>query len=149
MNIDAKILNKILAIWIQSSGIYPWEARIIQHGKVRFILGEQESFNIHKSINMIYDIWYTTLTNSRLKSYDHLNRFRKRFWQNSTSIYKNSPQSGYQENICCCSCCLVTKSCSTLVTPMEYSPPFLCPWDFPGKYTGVSHHFLLQGIFPN
>ena len=23
----------------------------------------------------------------------------------------------------------------------------LCPWDFPGKNTGVSCHFLLQGIF--
>ena len=25
---------------------------------------------------------------------------------------------------------------------------FLCPWDFPGKDTGVGCHFLLQGIFP-
>ena len=25
---------------------------------------------------------------------------------------------------------------------------FLCPWDFPGKNTGVGCHFLLQGIFP-
>ena len=25
---------------------------------------------------------------------------------------------------------------------------FLCSWDFPGKNTGVSCHFLLQGIFP-
>ena len=25
----------------------------------------------------------------------------------------------------------------------------LCPWDFPGKSTGVGCHFLLQGIFPN
>ena len=24
----------------------------------------------------------------------------------------------------------------------------LCPWDFPGKVTGVGCHFLLQGIFP-
>ena len=23
-----------------------------------------------------------------------------------------------------------------------------CPWDFPGKNTGVGSHFLLQGIFP-
>ena len=28
-------------------------------------------------------------------------------------------------------------------------PPglYLCPWDFPGKKTGVGCHFLLQGIF--
>ena len=25
---------------------------------------------------------------------------------------------------------------------------FFCPWDFPGKNTGVGCHFLLQGIFP-
>ena len=24
----------------------------------------------------------------------------------------------------------------------------LCPWEFPGKYTGVDCRFLLQGIFP-
>ena len=24
----------------------------------------------------------------------------------------------------------------------------LCPWDFPGKNTGMGWHFLLQGIFP-
>ena len=26
---------------------------------------------------------------------------------------------------------------------------FLCPWDFPGKNTGVGCHFLLQGVFPS
>ena len=25
----------------------------------------------------------------------------------------------------------------------------LCPWDFPGKNTGVGSYFLLQGIFPS
>ena len=40
-------------------------------------------------------------------------------------------------------------SCSlTLCNPMDCSPPgFLCPWDSPGKNTGVGCHFLLQGIF--
>ena len=27
-------------------------------------------------------------------------------------------------------------------------PMLLCPWDFPGKNTGVGCHFLLQGIVP-
>ena len=32
--------------------------------------------------------------------------------------------------------------------PMDCSlPSLLCPWDFPGKNTGVGCHFLLQGIF--
>ena len=29
-----------------------------------------------------------------------------------------------------------------------YPTRFLCPWDFPGKNTGVGCHFLLQEIFP-
>ena len=28
------------------------------------------------------------------------------------------------------------------------STRLLCPWDFPGKGTGVGFHFLLQEIFP-
>ena len=28
------------------------------------------------------------------------------------------------------------------------STRLLCPWNFPGKNTGVGCHFLLQGIFP-
>ena len=42
---------------------------------------------------------------------------------------------------------LVAKSCPTLVTPWTHARLF-CPWDFPGKKTGVGCHFLLQGIFP-
>ena len=35
------------------------------------------------------------------------------------------------------------------VTPWTVQPARLfCPWDFPGKDTGVGCHFLLQGIFP-
>ena len=45
----------------------------------------------------------------------------------------------------CWPCYLVTKSCSTVCNPMDYR--LLCPWDFPGKDTGVSCHSLLQEIF--
>ena len=47
---------------------------------------------------------------------------------------------------CLCACSIVSNS----LRPHRLSPPssFLCPWDFPGKNTGVSCHFLLQGIFP-
>ena len=39
--------------------------------------------------------------------------------------------------------------CLTLCDPMDSSlPGSSCPWDFPGKNTGVGFHFLLQGIFP-
>ena len=37
---------------------------------------------------------------------------------------------------------------SNSVTTQTIQPTkFLCPWNFPGKITGVCCHFLLQGIF--
>ena len=43
---------------------------------------------------------------------------------------------------------LVVQSCPTLCNPMNCSPQFFCPWNSPGKDTGVGGHSLLQGIFP-
>ena len=41
------------------------------------------------------------------------------------------------------------QSCPTLCNPRDGSPPgSLCPWDSPGKNTGVGSHSLRQGIFP-
>ena len=43
----------------------------------------------------------------------------------------------------------VAKLCLTLLRPHGLQPTMLlCPWDFPGKNTGVGCHSLLQGIFP-
>ena len=47
------------------------------------------------------------------------------------------------------SCCLVAKLCLALLWLHGLqSAMFLCPWDFPGKNTGVGCHFILQKIFP-
>ena len=51
----------------------------------------------------------------------------------------------FQCGLCVCMCSVVSDS----FQPHELQPPgHPCPWDSPGKNTGVSFHFLPEGIFP-
>ena len=46
--------------------------------------------------------------------------------------------------VCVCVCSVVSYSLSLWII----ATMLLCPWNFPGKNTGVGGNFLLQGIFP-
>ena len=65
-------------------------------------------------------------------------------------VCENALYSCKHSCVCVCVCVCVCESLicvGLLATPWTVACQLFCPWDFPGKNTGVGSHSLLQGIF--
>ena len=57
-------------------------------------------------------------------------------------------QTGKLRSKCACILSHLSLVSNSLQPYRLYPARLLCPWDSPGKNTGMGCHFLLQGIFP-
>ena len=101
-------------VWV-NSGSWWWTGR---PGVLRFTGSQRVGHD-----------WATELTDWLTQIYVH----------RISIIFNSSLVSGFTSRIG-----LVAKSCPTLATLWTVAHQGLCPWDSPGKNTGVGCHFLLQ-----
>ena len=67
-------------------------------------------------------------------------------WSHTQRIAQRQEHPSVDHMGCFKTCCLVTQLCPTQPHGLEPAR-LLCPWESPGKNTGVGCHFLLQEIF--
>ena len=70
---------------------------------------------------------------------------RQQHWEESKMMEGLCRQRRGRHCCCCCCCCWVASVVPSSVRPHRRPPTGLpCPWDSPGKNTGVGCHCLLQ-----
>ena len=126
----------------------------VYYGGFVYALGFTQNFYLLRE----YTVSSTMLGNLDIISYQSHSRtlepnsslgMRKLKVSYVTSLSPKSCNNSHMWTSSCSVCtCWVVHSCPTLSDPVGCSPPrLLCPRNFPGDNTGVSCHFLLQGIF--
>ena len=74
-----------------------------------------------------------------------IRKYMKRLWK-MKSVHKR--KAFYHYRLTACVCAKSLQLCPTLRLYGLWPLGLLCPWDSPGKNTGVGCHVLLQRIFP-
>ena len=103
--------------------------------------------NIWPSIMLIWDIFwlnkYLNIEHTEGEAFFYLKNLNIYTVEIASHIYRflSSP---VLITVCGSGGGLVAKSCLTLATHGLQPARLLCPWDSPGKNTGVGCHFLLQ-----
>ena len=103
---------------------------------------------IWEIITEINSLYFSHTTFSCLK---WLSSFFPNIWTIPSDWWECNNNLSFSENQAVTALCIHTQSCLTLCDPMGYIGYQALLWNFPGKNTGVSSHFLLQfnpGIKP-
>ena len=102
------------------------------------------SFTNNEPINIPH--WTGKLSEHSRNGDCHVNEVARRFAYSANLFLSVKFSSG---EMCLLACCDLASVASCSLRPHGlYPTKLLCPWDSPGKNTGVGCHALLQGIFP-
>ena len=114
-----------------------WDRRIKQHETEKYI-------GRCKSVSTLNVNRYNNTIKRQTLRYQFKNQNKIQLYV----LYRKHSLDFKIINYCVYVCvCSVAQSYPTLWAPMDYTCQESCSWNFPDENTGVSCHFLLQGIF--